>query len=63
MNRIYINELAQHKGERVLIKAWINTCRNQGKMIFLDFRDMSGLVQGIILPNSPAMEIYNGPLY
>lgn len=57
MNRTYINELAQHKGERVLIKAWINTCRNQGKMIFLDFRDMSGLVQGIILPNSPAMEI------
>ena len=55
--RIYINELAEKKGEAVVIKGWINVRRNQGKMIFLDFRDTTGVVQGVILPNSTAMEI------
>ena len=57
MERAYINTLSQKKGENVTIKGWINSCRNQGKMIFLDFRDMTGIVQGIILPNSEAIEI------
>lgn len=55
--RIYINQLSQHKNETVLIQGWINVRRDQGKMIFLDFRDVSGVVQGVILPNSQAIEI------
>ncbi len=34
-----------------MIKGWVNIRRDQGKMIFLDFRDMTGIVQGVILPN------------
>lgn len=34
-----------------MIKGWVNIRRDQGKMIFLDFRDMTGVVQGVILPN------------
>lgn len=55
--RIYIKDLSEKKGEEVVIQAWVNSFRNQGKMIFLDFRDNSGIVQGIILPGSEAMEI------
>jgi aspartyl-tRNA synthetase len=51
MKRIYIKDLSAKKGEEVLIKGWVNVRRDQGKMIFLDFRDMTGLVQGVILPN------------
>ena len=54
--RVYINELSAHKGEGVLIKGWVHSRRDQGKMIFLDFRDATGVVQGIILPGSGAME-------
>lgn len=54
--RIWIKDLSSHKGEEVLIKGWVNVRRDQGKMIFLDFRDMTGVVQGVILPNSEAME-------
>lgn len=53
--RIYINELSKKKGEEVTIKGWVNVRRDQGKMIFLDFRDMTGVVQGVILPGSNAM--------
>ncbi len=49
--RIYIKDLQTKTGEEVLIKGWVNIRRDQGKMIFLDFRDMTGVVQGVILPN------------
>jgi nondiscriminating aspartyl-tRNA synthetase len=51
MQRIYIKELAGKIGEEVMIKGWVNIRRDQGKMIFLDFRDMTGVIQGVILPN------------
>ncbi len=51
MERTYIKELGSKIGEEVMIKGWVNIRRDQGKMIFLDFRDMSGIVQGVILPN------------
>lgn len=55
--RTYINELSEKKQETVVVYGWINVRRDQGKMIFLDFRDTSGIVQGVILPNSGAMEV------
>ncbi|MES2985692.1 MAG: aspartate--tRNA(Asn) ligase [Patescibacteria group bacterium] len=51
MKRTLIKDISAHKNEEVLVKGWVNIRRDQGKMIFLDFRDMSGVVQGVILPN------------
>jgi nondiscriminating aspartyl-tRNA synthetase len=56
MERTLIKELGQHVGETVSISGWVNVRRDQGKMIFFDFRDRSGVVQGVVLPASPAME-------
>ncbi|OGG64587.1 hypothetical protein A3C94_02970, partial [Candidatus Kaiserbacteria bacterium RIFCSPHIGHO2_02_FULL_55_17] len=39
------------------ISGWVDVRRDQGKMVFFDFRDRSGLVQGVVLPGSPAMEV------
>ncbi len=55
--RIYIDKLQSNIGESVMIQGWVDVRRDQGKMIFLDFRDMTGLVQGVILPKSEAMDI------
>jgi aspartyl-tRNA synthetase len=54
--RTYIRDLSSKKGEEVVISGWVNVRRDQGKLIFLDFRDMTGIVQGVILPGSVAME-------
>ncbi len=51
MNRTYIKDLSTHVGETVLVKGWVAVRRDQGKMVFMDFRDMTGLVQGVVLPN------------
>ena len=52
MKRIYIKNLKEYIGQEVIIKGWVDIRRDQGKMIFLDFRDMSGYVQGVILPTA-----------
>lgn len=52
MERIYIKNLKEHLGSEVTIKGWIDVRRDQGKLIFLDFRDVTGKVQGVILPNA-----------
>ncbi len=52
MQRTYIGDLGKHIGEEVLIKGWIDSRRDQGKLVFFDFRDMTGRIQGVILPNS-----------
>ncbi len=55
--RIYIKDLKEHIGKEVLIKGWVNVRRDQGKMVFMDMRDMTGIVQCVVLSDSPAMEI------
>ena len=52
MERTYIGNLKEKVGQEALIKGWVNIRRDQGKLIFFDFRDMSGTVQGVILPNA-----------
>ncbi len=55
-NRIFIGDLKQYSGKSVTIGAWVDVRRDQGKMVFFDFRDMSGTVQGVVLPKSGAMD-------
>lgn len=52
MKRVYIGELVQHAGTAVSVQGWVHTKRNQGKMVFFEFRDMTGKVQGVVLPGN-----------
>ncbi|MBI3459079.1 aspartate--tRNA ligase, partial [Candidatus Azambacteria bacterium] len=52
MERIYIKDLKDYLGQEIMIKGWVDVRRDQGKLIFFDFRDRSGKVQGVILPNA-----------
>lgn len=56
LERTLIRELSGKVGKTVLIEGWVDVRRDQGKMVFFDFRDRSGMVQGVTLPNSPALE-------
>jgi nondiscriminating aspartyl-tRNA synthetase len=56
MERTLISELGTHVGETVSIAGWVDVRRDQGKMVFFDFRDRSGTVQGVVLPGSPALD-------
>lgn len=55
--RTYISDLQGKVGDSVTIKGWVSVRRDQGKMVFFDFRDMTGAVQGVVLPKSAAIEV------
>jgi len=52
MKRTYIKALAEHIGQEVTICGWVDIRRDHGKLIFIDFRDMTGKVQSVALPNN-----------
>jgi aspartyl-tRNA synthetase len=56
MERIFINQIKNHIGEEILLKGWVDTRRDHGKLIFIDLRDKSGLVQVVFLPTSKIYE-------
>ena len=51
MKRTEIVQLTRTpEGEEVLIKGWVHVRRNMGKIVFLDMRDRSGIVQVVLVP-------------
>ncbi len=50
MNRTLIKDTIDQVGQSVLIKGWVNIRRDHGKLIFLDVRDRTGLIQVVINP-------------
>lgn len=56
--RTYIKDISTSVGTEVTVKAWVDVRRDQGKMVFLDLRDVTGKVQGVVLPNhTEALEV------
>lgn len=51
MQRTLIKDISNSVGQEVLVKGWIDVRRDQGKMVFLDLRDVTGKVQAVVLPN------------
>ena len=43
-------ETVKKVGEKVLLKGWVNIIRKMSKIIFLDLRDKSGIVQVVLVP-------------
>lgn len=55
--RTYIKDLSFKKGQEVTIKGWVHVARDQGKMAFFDFRDMTGFVQGVVFGKPEVLEV------
>jgi len=51
MAQTYISEIGHHLGEEVTIKGWLYNKRSSGKLGFLEVRDGSGLIQGVVSKN------------
>jgi asparaginyl-tRNA synthetase len=54
-NIIRIEDIARHVGEEVTIPGWLYSRTGKGKLLFLQVRDGSGIVQAVLFrPNLPA---------
>jgi len=50
MERISIIETPKYLGKKVKVCGWVNTVRSHGKILFVDLRDKSGLLQIVFTP-------------
>lgn len=57
MKRVMSKELAQHVGQRVLLRGWLNNVRAFGKLNFLILRDRLGLTQIVIADKELAKQL------
>jgi len=53
MQRILVAETTKYVGKKVRVAGWINSRRDHGKIIFIDLRDKSGLLQVVFTPAHP----------
>ena len=59
MAQTYINEIGRHVGEEVTLKGWLYNKRSSGKLGFLEVRDGSGLIQGVVSKKDVDEETWN----
>ena len=45
MKRTLIKDTPEHIGKEVIVKGWVDKYRSHGKLVFLDLRDASGILQ------------------
>lgn len=58
MKTIMIHEMPDHEGETVRMGAWLANKRSSGKIAFLQLRDGSGFVQGVVVKEEAGEELF-----
>jgi len=53
-----IAEIGNHEGQTVTIRGWLYNLRESGKLLFPQFRDGSGIIQGVVPKNAVTPEVF-----
>jgi asparaginyl-tRNA synthetase len=54
----YIQDIAAHEGQQVVIRGWLHNRRSSGKIHFLQVRDGSGVVQAVMSKAAVGPELF-----
>ncbi len=50
--RFLVKDAAKHIGEKVTVSGWVDVRRAHGKILFIDLRDISGIMQVVFIPSN-----------
>src|SRR6059058_1049784 len=53
-----IAEIGPHEGQTVTIQGWLYNLRESGKLLFPQFRDGSGVIQGVVPKSVVSPEVF-----
>jgi asparaginyl-tRNA synthetase len=54
-----IREVGRHEGQTVTIRGWLYNLRESGKLLFPQFRDGSGIIQGVVVKSQVSPELFD----
>ncbi|HEY4766309.1 MAG TPA: asparagine--tRNA ligase [Candidatus Sulfotelmatobacter sp.] len=54
-----IAEIGKHEGQSVTIRGWLYNLRESGKLLFPQFRDGSGVIQGVVPKNAVSPQVFD----
>src|SRR5882672_1761187 len=54
-----IAEIGKHEGQAVTVRGWLYNLRESGKLLFPQFRDGSGTIQGVVAMNAVPAEVFD----
>ena len=54
-----ISEIGKHDGQTVTLRGWLYNLRESGKLLFPQFRDGSGIIQGVVPKNAVTPEVFD----
>ena len=57
--QVYINQLANHVAEEVQLRGWLYNLRSSGKLLFLQLRDGTGVVQCVVFKKAVSEELWD----
>jgi asparaginyl-tRNA synthetase len=58
MSLTTIADIGKHDGQTVTIRGWLYNLRESGKLLFPQFRDGSGVIQGVVPKNAVTPEVF-----
>src|SRR6266853_4184529 len=54
-----IAEIGKHYGQPVTLRGWLYNLRESGRLLFPQFRDGSGVIQGVVPKNAVPPEVFD----
>ena len=58
MSSVLVSELTEHVGKEVTLQGWLYNRRGGGKLLFMQFRDGSGIVQAVVSKKEVPEEVF-----
>jgi asparaginyl-tRNA synthetase len=56
---VYIEDISNHEGESVTLRGWLYNKRSGGKLIFLQVRDGTGIIQCVVFKPEVTTELFD----
>ena len=58
MQRFFINKISEYTDKEVTLKGWLYNIRSSGKLMFPEFRDGSGVIQGVVVKSAVTEKVW-----
>jgi len=57
-SKVYVREIGKYLGQEVTLQGWLYNKRSSGKLVFLQLRDGSGVIQCVVFKGDVSEEIF-----